>query len=80
LSTHQLVLNLLEIELKQPTTRPWQEEHWQSQWHPRDQLSQQVEDLLAGKDLAAEALKKAEEASQDEQAEDEEEQGASADE
>jgi peroxiredoxin len=31
-----------------------------------DQLSSQVEDLLAGKDLAAEALEKAEEASQDE--------------
>jgi peroxiredoxin len=31
-----------------------------------DQLSQQVEDLLAGKDLAADALKKAEDASKDE--------------
>jgi peroxiredoxin len=42
-----------------------------------DELSKQVEDLLAGKDLAAEALKKAEEASQTEEAEAEEPQDAS---
>jgi peroxiredoxin len=44
-----------------------------------EQLSQQVEDLLAGKDLAAEALKKAEEASQAEETEAEEPQDAAGD-